>query len=190
MNLDLRTYRHWIVGGEYRAATFWKALDLLCNPGDRIVIGSYWMLPELRKEIRGRSLPALAAPPYLESFRFNLNEYPDGAAHELPCDRATIDLLVHMSAIANGGVEKPLFFDHVVAYRPGSPIVPLLSYHDAFCGGWLELSGLYAQQAVHAFVTTLGQGARYLDRVDDKTVPDLHGPHWCKWPENAGKHIT
>jgi hypothetical protein len=56
----------------------------------------------------------------------------------------------------DGQKDKPLFFDHVLAYRRGLPALPLFCYHDAFTGGPLYLSGLFQEEAVKAFTTELG----------------------------------
>ena len=55
----------------------------------------------------------------------------------------------------DGQDDKALFFDHLLAYRRGVPIIPLLCFHDAFIGGTLALSGLYSETTVRKFATAL-----------------------------------
>jgi hypothetical protein len=56
--------------------------------------------------------------------------------------------------------EESPFLDHLLAYREGKPVVPLLCYHDAFKGGSLHLSALYSKEQVMSFADRLGVTAK------------------------------
>ena len=71
----------------------------------------------------------------------------------------------------NGSLDKKLFFDHVVAYRPSEPVLPLLSFHDAFFGGELYLSGLYSKTTAKAFARRLGVKVRLVTNPESVIAP-------------------
>jgi hypothetical protein len=53
-----------------------------------------------------------------------------------------------------GGVDVDQFFDHLVMYRPGKPVLPLADCHDAFRGD-LYLSGHYEKSDLEPFLESL-----------------------------------
>jgi len=92
---------------------------------------------------------------YTVTFDLNRARHPNGRSFELPMCDAILDALVLEAQRSDGQDDKPLFFDHFVAYRRGIPAVPLLCFHDAFAGGTLALSGLYSEAIVRSFATDL-----------------------------------
>ncbi len=89
----------------------------------------------------------LVKPPIIHSFKLARDEYPDGDYYALNATSENLDLLARLSQISEGGGEgRDLFFDHILAFRPGKPITPLFDFHDAFVADQLRFTDLYTQK--------------------------------------------
>jgi hypothetical protein len=67
------------------------------------------------------------------------------------------------------GGDRQLFFDHLLIYRPGEPLVPLMNFHDAF-RGMLYLSGHYSAKGIKPFAEVLGATAKSIINPELKNV--------------------
>lgn len=114
---------------------------------DRLVIGSYELNEESKNLIMsmGRHDLVLEAP-YFETFDFNLDEYPEGRAWDVLASKQN---LAELAISVDGGGQTG--FDHLLAYRPGKPVLPLFNYHDSFKGGDMLISGLYSENMIINF---------------------------------------
>jgi hypothetical protein len=161
VNLPLETIDVWVVQDEFLPSLFLSALPELLQPGDIIAFGAY--SPSSRLSDKMVALGATEVDigkVYNGTFELNRREHPNGRAFELIMHSALVTALVAEAQRMDGQDDKALFFDHVVAYRRGNPVVPLLCFHDAFSGGELHLSGLYSEPAVMGFVRTLPSAHR------------------------------
>ncbi len=106
---------------------------------------------------------------YSDTFDLNRTEHPNGRPFELPMNHGILNALVEEAERIDGQDVKPLFFDHLVAYRRGNPTVPLLCFHDAFSGGNLVLSGLYPEATLRHF--SAGLPSTYLLQRNPENYP-------------------
>lgn len=160
MYIPLDTIDVWEVPDDLNPSRFFHALPLICAPTDVLVIGTYdaeesiwaWLLAN---EIK---LPG-GVRPFRDTFDLNRKEHPRGRYFVLNPGATQIERLAEFCQFEKGGVEVQLFVDHLLLYRPGAPLVPLLDFHDAF-KGWLYLSGLYSEKEIKPFVDALGATAK------------------------------
>jgi len=153
----LRTHDVWVVDTEVPPREFFGALGRVVKPGDILAFGAYE--PSARSQAAFQALAATEcdiSSIYHGSFQFNRQEHPDGRSFELVVSDAVLSHLATMCDWIDGQEDKPLFFDHAVAYRRGLPVLPLFCFHDAFTGGSLYLSGLFEEEAIKAFTGELG----------------------------------
>ena len=156
MDLPLSTIDVWTFQNEFSPVPFLRQLRKILRDGDVIAVGSYSPSKRLTD-----SLIALGATEtdvdviYHVCFRFNRDEHPNGRSFELVTSDAILDALVTEAQRSDGQDDKPLFFDHIVAYRRGIPVIHLLSFHDAFYGGELIVSGLYSEEIIRDFAAGL-----------------------------------
>jgi hypothetical protein len=150
MDLSLETIDVWKFEGDIPPLAFLQSIRSLVSSGDIAMFGSYEPTPLLQD-----ALLALGARKHLHlegffmCFDFNRCEHPNGCAFEYTVhDSAFADILDLDSSILQQK-DIPSFFDHFIAYRPGIPMTPLISFHDAACGGTLYLSGLYSESVAH-----------------------------------------
>jgi hypothetical protein len=133
MYISLGTIDVWEIDGDFKAITFLKALRRICLISDILVIGSYnpeekvlkWLL---ENEIQ---LPC-AVKPFSDNFDLNRDEYPKGKAYAFYLGDREITELSLLTQVEKGSVDKKLFFEHLLIYRPNDPIIPLLNFHDSF----------------------------------------------------------
>lgn len=156
MDISLSTINVWTFQDEFLPESFLRRLGHLLREGDIIAIGAYSPSPRLTS-----SLNALGATEddantiYRVCFEYNRAEHPNGRSFEFAMNAAVIDAFIAESQRTDGQDDKPLFFDHIVAYRRGVPVIPLFSFHDAFYGGELHVSGLYSEKTVRTFAAGL-----------------------------------
>jgi len=163
MNIPLETIDVWEIDGELTPSDFFQALPHICIPSDRLVIGSYSPSDHVRKWLAEHEVSVdrknSRVPFSAECFDVNRQEYPLGRAFAIP---PGVDQLAELSLMAKrkgGSTDKDLFFDHVLVYRPGEPLLPLLDFHDAFFGGALLLSGLFSDESAKSFSKSMGARA-------------------------------
>jgi hypothetical protein len=164
MNIPLETIDVWEIHGELVPSDFFEALPQICIPSDRLVIGAYSPSDHVREWLVAHQVEVdrknSRVPFSVECFDVNRREYPLGRAFAIPMG---VDQLAELSLMAKqkaGSTDKDLFFDHVLVYRPGEPLLPLVDYHDAFFGGALLLSGLFSDEAVRSFAQSMGARAK------------------------------
>lgn len=152
MYISLKTIDVWQVEEEFSPTALFDALKLLLLPNDVLVIGAYNPCDQAYEWLSQRSTGDTASSrPYADSFDLNRAEYPKGRAFSLSADPDTFIGIKHLLSLEQGSLDKALFFDHLVCYRPTEPVIPLINFHDAFNGGALQLSGLYAADELRQF---------------------------------------
>lgn len=161
MYIALETIKAWEIKGDFIAKVFFSSLSIILSDQDYLVIGAYNPSPSsidimTRYEITNNN----EAYPFNHSFDFNRDEYPIGRAYVFKFENHLVEELVNLATQENGSNDKQLFFDHVLAYRPGTPTIPLLNFHDAFYGGSLYLSGLFCKKKVTDFANSLNAHAK------------------------------
>jgi hypothetical protein len=157
MYIILATHDVWKVDGEFSPDAFFKAIPHILSEDDVIVFGSYE--PSLSTVASLNSLNAEQEDEkkiYFTSFAHNSAEHPNGRSFEVRVTAGAIDKLAQLASSEGGQTDKPLFFDHVLAYRRGNPTLPLFCFHDAFSGGELFISGLFSETAINAFSKAIG----------------------------------
>lgn len=154
MFLPLKTINIWLIRGEFAPETFFPALKTLGSPSDILVVGSYDVVPVIYDWLIQNCID-LNAPPFYDSFEWNRDEYPRGRSYALTLSSDNVRKMVEFCGIPCAGIDSELFFDHVALYRPGTPIVPLMQYHDAMKGD-LHLSGHYSKEVSDKFAKLLG----------------------------------
>jgi hypothetical protein len=156
MEILFDTANIWEIDTDVDPRGFVEALATILQVGDIVVFGAYEPTPEL-----SRHLIAMGATQKSEiselytSFDLNRDEHPNGCAFELIVAADTFRSLFARgpSVLCQRDVSR--FFDHAVAYRPATPRVPLFSFHDAFHGGLLFLSGAYDEKVARHFSSQL-----------------------------------
>ena len=156
MDIFLETIDVWQFDCDIEPLDFIRALRCLIAENDIVLFGMYEPTPDLIAALRGIGARDHAHLPELfTSFDANRSEHPHGCAFEYQVgDSPFADLLALDPSILKQN-DIPSFFDHFIAYRPGCPMIPLISFHDAACGGTLYLSGLYAQEEAEQLAKAL-----------------------------------
>jgi hypothetical protein len=156
MDLRLATIDVWTFPDEFSPPSFLRQLQTLLQDGDVIAVGAYCPSPRTRAILTDLGATDVDADTiYNTCFQLNRRDHPNGRSFEFPKTSATLAFLITEAERSGGQDDKPLFFDHIVAYRRGFPVVPLLSFHDAFYGGTLRVSGLYPESAIRTFAAGL-----------------------------------
>jgi hypothetical protein len=156
MYISLSTAEYWTFEDEFTPAAFLCALRLLLQKEDMIAFGAYSPSSRFLDSTLASSATIVDAEKiYHTCFEFNRHSYPKGRPFEVPASDAMIKTLIAEAQREDGQDDKPLFFDHFVAYRRGNPTVPLLCFHDAFYGGTLAVSTLYPEATVRDFASAL-----------------------------------
>ena len=73
--------------------------------------------------------------PYFHSFDYNRKKFPKARAFNLCVSRDLWSSLGRILGMKMGSLDKELFFDHLVSYRPTKPLIPLVNFHDYVGGG-------------------------------------------------------
>ncbi len=152
MYILLKTAEVWRIEGAEVPDTLFQNLGLLLMESDIIVIGSYGLDKGLMNLINSLDRPeGTSCRPYFETFDLNRDEYPEGRAWEVFASERNLKTLADLTYSDCGKRRGEIGFDHILAYRDGSPLVPLLNYHDSFNGGYMLLTGLYSEKIVTDF---------------------------------------
>lgn len=156
MYMPLETINVWEIQGHFTPSNLFSSLHLVLCHGDYIVIGAYNPSTRSMRLMKKNEMPLkISERHFIDSFDANRDEYPNGKAYVFKYNTATLDLLLDLSNQKRGSKDIDLFFDHVLAYRPTSPMIPLMDFHDAFNGGTLYFSGLYDKNTIFSFARTL-----------------------------------
>jgi hypothetical protein len=152
MEILFDTPNVWEIDTDVDTQTFVEALPTILQVGDVVVFGAYEPTPELSRHLVAIGAAQKSEIPDLHtSFALNRYEHPNGCAFELTVVADTFQSLL----VPGPGVlrqrDEARFFDHVLAYRPATPRIPLFCFHDAFHGGLLLLSGTYDEEVVRLF---------------------------------------
>ncbi len=157
MDIPLKTIDVWQLEGTIEPRTFLSALPELVKIGDIMVFAAYEPTESLTQAL----LPLGGVqrgelPRFYTSFHLNREEHPNGCAFEFSMTESWIASILSLPDDLLRQKDIPLFYDHFIAYRPGHPEVPLMTFHDASCGGTLFLSGLFSETEVATFSTLIG----------------------------------
>ncbi|MDF3058219.1 MAG: hypothetical protein K0R17_2434 [Rariglobus sp.] len=157
MDIPLKTIDVWEVEGAPAPRDFLSAVTKLLKTGDIIVFAAYEPTESLREALlRLGGIKRQELPQFYTSFEANRSEHPDGCAFEFSITESCIDRILELPDDVLHQKDIPSFYDHFIAYRRGHPLVPLVTFHDAACGGTLYLSGLYTEEEAGAFSVLLG----------------------------------
>lgn len=165
MYLSLKTIDVWAIDGCFTATSLFTGAQHLIEDHMILTIGSYNACKEIREYLESVAL-TLNTVPYKHSFEYNRIEFPNGRPYDLAVKSEILKELCKYSMHAQGSVDKTLFFDHLVAFRIGVPMLPLVSFHDAFNGGVLYLSGHYSEKDINQFVKALGCNAELVSNPE------------------------
>jgi hypothetical protein len=172
MYLPLPTMDIWSLEDEFTPTAFLRALRHLLQADDVIAFGAYSPSARLlASPLAVHAATVDAGKIYHTSFDFNRREHPHGRSFEVSASDSTLQALIAEAQREDGQDDKPLFFDHLVAYRRGVPVVPLLSFHDAFFGGTLAVSDLYSEATVREFAAALP--STYARKRNPENYPDV-----------------
>jgi hypothetical protein len=159
MEILFDTANVWEIDTEVDTRRFIEALGTILQIEDVIVFGAYEPTPELSRHLIATGATRKSEIPELyTSFDLNRDEHPNGCAFELPVASGTLQALLSLGPDGLRQEDVPRFFDHAVGYRPTKPTIPLFSFHDAFHGGFLFLSGVYEEPVARLFSSQV-QGA-------------------------------
>lgn len=154
MDISLDTIDVWKIDCEFDPRRLFDALGSLLLPSDIIAVGAYTMDPPwVGKLGKIETHPLLEKVPYRSYFEFNRYEYPNGRAWNIFASTnhlRTLALMIEETYVEIG----PIPFDHIVAFRPGLPLLPLLNFHDAFRDE-LYVTGHYDEEIVAGFCELL-----------------------------------
>ena len=171
MYISLKTKDIWLIDGSFSALQLFSKIELLLSSNDTLVVGSYnpcdFAYEWLTKAHRANEK---SSKPYRDSFDLNRNELPRGRSYELSMNEKNIEGLKGLCQLKNGSLDKQLFFDHLLAYRNGKPVLPLLSFHDAFNGGSLWVSAHYEEKELKDFVSSLSVEGRLVKNPEYKSI--------------------
>jgi hypothetical protein len=153
MFIKLETHWVWKLEGDSPPEQLLMAMGTLFGAEDRLVLGSYSLPDHVRSWLLTKHQEPKQKIYDDWCFDANRNEYPSGRSYCLSVEKQSLEMLTefYKEAAAGKNAEYPVLFDHLLVYRPGVPILPLLDYHDAFRGGVLYLSGHYLESEINAF---------------------------------------
>ena len=142
----------WEIDTDVDPRGFVEALATILQVGDVIVFSAYEPTPELSRHLIATGATQKGEiPEFYTSFDLNRDEHPNGCAFELAVAADTFRSLLAPDPSVLRQRDVSRFFDHAIAYRPATTRVPLFSFHDAFHGGWLFLSGSYDEKVARLF---------------------------------------
>jgi hypothetical protein len=173
MYITLETINVWSFQDEFVPVGLIRQLGTLLQEGDIIALGAY--SPSSRLTASLITLGATetdAGSIYSETFGANRRERPNGRSFELSMTRSIVESLMSEAQRDDGQDDKPLFFDHLMAYRRGTPVVPLVCFHDAFFGGEMRVSGHYSENIIQRFAQGLPSSYRRDRNPDNHPVTD------------------
>lgn len=167
MYLTLKTKHVWKITGKFHAADFFESLVFLISPEDIVMLGTYNPCDLAYDSLTQMSENLEKFPEgYSDMFDLNRRDYPRGRSFAMKATLPTLLLLKELGRMDSGSLDKDMFFDHALGYRPSKPALPLFVFHDAFNGGELHLSGLYERHEIEDFVYKLKVGVERVDSPD------------------------
>lgn len=152
MDLPLDTIDVWQIDGDIGSRDFLRSLAPILSPGDVVLFGAYEPTDILQTAFL--SLGATRhehLDGFFMSFDFNRSEHPNGCAFHYIIRDTPFEDILRLDDSVLSQKDIPSFYDHVLAFRPGVPRLPLMTFHDAACGGTLYLSGHYSESEAHGF---------------------------------------
>ena len=169
MYIPLQTHDIWEIDGDFSPPQLIENLSSILEVDDIIAFGAYEPNGDIFGDIPSSTTDA--GKIYFTSFDLNRTEHPNGRSHEIAYSDIYRGRLKQLAELSNGQIDKQLFFDHLLAYRHGLPVLPLFCFHDAFYGGQLTLSGLYTEETIKQFSSSLDASFNKVSnpefRIDD-----------------------
>jgi len=147
MDIALETIDVWRFDGDIAPQSFLRAASCLLAEGDIALFGAYEPTPVLISALT--SIGAIAhahLPEFSTCFDLNRSEHPHGCAFEYHVGSSPFSDILALDQAILKQKDIPSFYDHFIAFRPGRPRIPLISFHDAACGGTLYISGFYSKE--------------------------------------------
>jgi len=160
MDLSLDTIDVWQVDGDIPPREFLKAIGPLFSPSDVVLFGAYEPTPTLQDALgslgttRHEHLDG-----FFMCFNFNRSEHPKGCAFQYIIQDTPFEDILRLDDSVLSQKDIASFYDHVLAFRPGVPQLPLMTFHDAACGGTLYLSGHYSESEAQSFAERVSRMA-------------------------------
>lgn len=177
MNISLGTIDVWAISEGFTVGSLLSSLSIVVSSADVLVIGSYVTPPAAALWLTNNTMHAdfLDKPFDDDNFYLNRVKYPQGRSYRIPASPAI--LLELAKTVTECLTENnDCFIDHLLAYRTGTPTVPLLDFHDASIGGTLTLSGLYNDATVLSFAASLQcEATRVLNPEIEFMAPKTEG---------------
>lgn len=163
MDIPLKTIDVWEIEGTTAPRVFLSALAKLLKSGDIILFAAYEPTETLTQVLLGLGAVKRGdIPQFYTCFEGNRSEHPNGCAFEFSITESLIADILNLPDDVLRQTDITCFYDHFIAYRPGRPLIPLLTFHDAACGGTLYLSGLFEESEISAFCMQIGLTPKYI----------------------------
>jgi len=164
MDLPLDTLQVWQIDGAVGPRDFLKGIAPLLSPGDVAMFGSYEPTEKLSDALESLgAIRHLHLDGYFMSFYANRSEHPNGCAFEYTIKNTPFEDILQFDEQTLSQKDISSFYDHFLAFRPGIPKVPLITFHDAVCGGTLYLSGHYSRSDAESVANRLSLKASLVD---------------------------
>ena len=157
MEITFNTETVWQIDFEFEARQFLSATAILLQEGDVVLFGAYEPTPELVSALEGLGATSHEhIPEFYTSFIYNRVDHPRGCAFEYRITAPVFADILSLDPAVLKQTDIPSFFDHFIAYRPSVPKAPLISFHDAACGGTLYISEGYSPDLAAGLAQRLG----------------------------------
>jgi hypothetical protein len=167
----------WQIDGALSPRDFLPAIRPLLTLGDIAMFGMYEPTEALP-----RALTELGATQHahIEGFSmcFDINRdvHPKGCAFQYVIKDTPFDDILQLEDSILAQTDIGSFYDHFLVFRPGTPRLPLMTFHDAACGGSLYLSGHYSEAEIRPVAEKLSRKAHRVDNpILARLYPDLRG---------------
>lgn len=163
MYILLETIEVWLIEDAEVPNTLLLNLGQILSENDILVIGSYGLSEESKKIIKSMECHDLPFErPYFETFDLNRDDYPEGQAWNVLASKRNLETLAVLASFDTDREPTEIGFDHLLAYRSGSPLLPLFNYHDSFNGGDMFISGLYPENVITNFCKIIGSTYKHV----------------------------
>ena len=160
MDIPLETIDVWRFDGDIDPLSFLRAAQCILAEGDIAMFGAYEPTANLTKALTGLGATSHShLPEFYTAFDLNRSEHPDGCAFEFRIGGSNFSEILALDRDVLRQKDIDSFYDHFIAFRPGRPRVPLISFHDAACGGTLYISGHYSHEEADTMAGALGFAA-------------------------------
>ena len=157
MDITLETDEVWQLDFDFDPLAFLSAASALLKEGDIALFGAYEPTSELVSALKAvGAIPHSHLPDFWTAFDLNRREHPHGSAFEYRIGGSGFSEILRLDRAILRQTDIESFYDHFIAYRPGMRKIPLISFHDAACGGTLYLSGSYEPESATEVATRLG----------------------------------